>query len=410
MKILIIGLNHAPEPVGIGPYTTGLAQGLNRRGHEVTVLAGKPYYPQWKPYPNHGRGNVSAVEDGVSVTRVPHYIPVKPSGLRRIAHHVSFATSVTGPALAAAGDRPDLVFTIAPSLLSVPVAALAARRAKAPLWLHVQDFEVEAAFATGLLPEQSTVGRIALAAENRILSLAHFASSISPQMCERLKAKGFSADQVYQLRNWSNGAFDFASADDSEYRREWGLGDRKVALYSGNIANKQGLEIVIEAAHRLRDRKDLVFVICGEGPNRERLKELAADLDNIQFHDLQPMARMADFLSLASVHLLPQIVGAADLVLPSKLTNMLASGRPVVATAAPGTGLFDEVEGCGVNCAPGDAAEMAVAIAELLDDPDRRETLGRAATRRATERWSQESIIDAMEQRMIGCIAKGRRR
>lgn len=408
MKILIVGLNHAPEPVGIGPYTTGLAQGLQRRGHEVTVLAGKPYYPQWKPYPDHGPGRMTTVEEGVSVTRVPHYIPVKPSGLRRIAHHVSFAASVTGPALAAAGERPDLVFTIAPSLLSVPVAALAARRARAPLWLHVQDFEVEAAFATGLLPEESTVGRIALAAEDRILRMADFASSISPQMCQRLAAKGFKPEQTYQLRNWSNGAFDFGSADDGEYRREWGIGDRKVALYSGNIANKQGLEIVIEAAHRLRDRKDLTFVICGEGPNRERLQELAEGLDNIQFHDLQPMARMADFLSLASVHLLPQIVGAADLVLPSKLTNMLASGRPVVATAAPGTGLFDEVEGCGVNCAPGDAAEMATAIAALLDDPGRCEALGLAARERATDRWSQESIIDAMERRMTSWISEGR--
>lgn len=409
MKLLILGLNHAPEPVGIGPYTTGLAQGLARRGHDVHVLAGKPYYPQWQPYPGQPRGRTTTREDAVAITRVPHYIPRQPSGARRIAHHLSFAASVTGPALSAAARmRPDLVFTIAPSLLSVPVAALAARRAKAPLWLHVQDFEVEAAFATGLLDEKSATARLGRSVENRILGMADFASSISPQMCERLAAKGFGAHQLYQLRNWSNAAFDFATANSSDYRREWGLGDRKVALYSGNIANKQGLEIVIEAARQLQHRRDLAFVICGEGPNRERLQALAAGLDTIQFHDLQPAARMADFLSLASVHLLPQIVGAADLVLPSKLTNMLASGRPVVATAAPGTGLFNEVEGCGINSAPGDATAMAGAIARLLDDPALAATLGAAAQRRATERWSQDAIIDAMEQRMTSWVNQRR--
>lgn len=409
MKILLVGLNYAPEPVGIGPYSTGLAEGLAARGHEVVAIAGKPYYPQWRPYPDQPKGATTGLENGVRITRVPHYVPANPSGARRILHHASFAASALAPALRAAADA-DLVFTVAPSLLSVPVAAMAARRARAPLWLHIQDFEVEAALATGLLKEGSTAARLAMGAEHRLLGLADMVSSISPQMCAKLEAKGITGQSIYQFRNWSNAAFDFAKADDSAYRNQWGLGDRKVALYSGNIANKQGLEIVVEAAHLLKDRKDLAFVICGEGPNRERLKTLAAGLDNIQFHDLQPVDRMADFLSLASIHLLPQIVGAADLVLPSKLTNMLASGRPVVATAAPGTGLHEEVEGCGLNTAPGDPVGLAAGIRVLLDDPDRRARLGAAARQRATERWSQEAIIDAVEQRISAFSSRGKTR
>jgi colanic acid biosynthesis glycosyl transferase WcaI len=95
-----------------------------------------------------------------------------------------------------------------------------------------------------------------------------------------------------------------------------------VAIYSGNIANKQGIEIVVEAARLLRHRKDLMFVVCGNGPNRARLIESSADLDNIQFHDLQPRAP-ADLLGMASVHLLPQIAGAADLVPPGSPTCWL---------------------------------------------------------------------------------------
>lgn len=400
MKILVVGLNYAPEPVGIAPYTTGLAQGLALRGHDVSVVAGEPYYPQWQRYGGLPIGRASSMENGVKITRVPHYIPSDPTGLKRIMHHASFAASALLPSSKEAGKGIDLVFAVAPSLLSVPIAAWAARRAQAPLWLHVQDFEVEAAFATGLLEEKSFAARAARSLEERVLRMADIASSISPQMCAKLEEKGIPSNAVYQLRNWTNSDINWNAADPRSYRIEWGIGDREVALYSGNIANKQGLEIVIEAARTLKYRQDLVFVVCGEGPNRSKLQLLAAGLDNIQFHDLQPLDRMADFLSLASVHLLPQLKGAADLVLPSKLTNMLASGRPVLATAAAGSGLFDEVEGCGINTEPGDANALALGLTSLLDDTNLRSRLGANARRRAGERWSQPAIIDAAEARM----------
>jgi len=404
MKILLVGLNYAPEPVGIGPYSTGLAEALAQRGHDVSVLAGKPYYPQWRAYDDQPWGRATTRENGVKVTRVPHYIPANPSGARRIAHHASFAASAYFSAMAEAREKPDLVFAVAPSLLSVPVAAQAARRAGAPLWLHIQDFEVEAAFATGLLKGGSRMAHGALALEQRILSAADMISTISPQMCAKLQAKGFAADRIYELRNWSNAPA--TPVGETRYRAEWGIGERHVALYSGNIANKQGLEIVVEAARLLCDRSDLVFVICGEGPNRANLQQQAAGLHNVQFHDLQPAERMGEFLALASIHLLPQRAEASDLVLPSKLTNMLASGRPVIATASPGTGLFDEVEGCGLNTAPGDERALADGIVALLDDEARRRSLGAAASRRAIERWSKDAIIDGMEKLAAALVTK----
>jgi colanic acid biosynthesis glycosyl transferase WcaI len=234
--------------------------------------------------------------------------------------------------------------------------------------------------------------RLARWTENRLLALADRVSTISPQMCAKLREKGIAEDRIVEVRNWANAPQPDPSGG-AAYRAEWGLGERKVALYSGNIANKQGIEIVVEAARLLAHRPDLHFVVCGEGPNRARLKELAQGLTNISFHDLQPAARVGELLTLASVHLLPQIDGAADLVLPSKLANMWFSGRPVVATALPGTGLYGEVEGCGINTPPGDAPAFAEAIASLLDDPVRADALGRAARARGLERWSQTAVI-----------------
>ncbi|RVQ67588.1 colanic acid biosynthesis glycosyltransferase WcaI [Croceicoccus ponticola] len=392
-RLLIVGLNYAPELVGIGPYTTGLAEGLVQRGWTVDAVVGQPYYPQWARHPDAARGWSHTREGGVGVTRCPHYIPADPSGPKRLVHHASFAASAFAPALRRArATRPDFVLAVAPSLLSVPIARLAARAAGAKLWVHLQDFEVDAAFATGLLKEGAKTAGAARRAERAILNSADLLTTISEPMAQGLRRRTTGTD-VAIVRNWANHMESVADASGDAYRREWGLGERRVALYSGNIGNKQGLEIVIEAAKRLRHREDLVFVVCGNGPNRARLEAQGAGLANLLFHDLQPAERVGELLRLADIHLLPQLPGAADLVLPSKLTNMLASSRPTVATADAGTGLAVEVEGCGLIVAPQDVSAFAAAIERLCDDPALAKDLGQRAGRRARERWSRDAIV-----------------
>src|SRR5690606_13653815 len=125
---------------------------------------------------------------------------------------------------------------------------------------------------------------------------------------------------------------------------------------------------------------------------------------NILFHDLQPAEKLRELLGLATVHLLPQKAAAADLLLPSKLTNILASGRPAVVTAAPNTGLAREVEGCCLVTTPEDGSQFADAIQRLLDDPDLRVRLGQASRARAETVWHRRRIIEAVERRMQGIV------
>ncbi|GGN57697.1 hypothetical protein GCM10011349_36510 [Novosphingobium indicum] len=169
------------------------------------------------------------------------------------------------------------------------------------------------------------------------------------------------------------------------------------------------METILDAAELLADRSDIQFLICGAGPSKAMLEARAAKMDNVQVHDLQPKERLAELLSTATVHLLPQRKDAADLVLPSKLANMLASGRPVVAGAEPGTGLAREVEGAGLICEPDNGAAMAAAIMKLIDNDALRAEYGIAARKRSAERWLQSSILAAFEER-VGqrVIANGR--
>lgn len=211
---------------------------------------------------------------------------------------------------------------------------------------------------------------------------------------------------MVEFRNWAS--VDQVKPLDrpSSYRSEWNIDREHVALYSGNIANKQGVEIIVEAAERLKHRKDLMFVVCGNGPNRDALIGSAAHLDNIRFDDLQPASRLSELLGLASVHLLPQIAGVADHVLPSKLTNMLASGRPIIATAGSTTGLAREVEGCGIVTEPGDVDSFVNGIERLLDDSLLRMRLGNVARQRAEERWSKVSILKNFEAQLLECAGE----
>ena len=405
-RILFIGLNYAPEPIGIGPYSAGLAEALVERGHTVEAIVGQPYYPEWKLFPRFKRRWKTSEENGVKITRCPHYIPANPTGKKRMAHHASFASSAYPAARRARRDlKPDLVFTVAPSMIAAPVALRMARRAGVPLWMHVQDFEVGAALATGLIDSESRMANAAARFEDRMLHSADLVTTISHPMCQLLATKGIASDRIMEMRNWANHADAMDKADGQSLRREWGLDGKVVALYSGNIANKQGLDVVIEAARMMQDREDIVFVICGEGPNRLKLEQLAKGLGNVVFRDLQPEARIGDLLTMADIHLLPQLHDAEDLVLPSKLGNMLASGRPVIATVRPGTGIARELLDCGIVVPPEEPASIVTAISALAAHPDYRVRMGKAAADRARHAWTKDSVIERFEEgleRLLG--------
>jgi colanic acid biosynthesis glycosyl transferase WcaI len=406
MKVLILGINYAPELVGIGPYTAGMARFLAEAQHEVTVICAKPYYPAWKVDAAYaGGGPRYSHEDGVRVVRLPIYIPSKPDGKRRVLHHLSFSLRAEAALIAEARRcRPDVIIAIAPSLISTVAARSLATLTGAKLWLHIQDFEVEAAIATGLLEGRGKFAAAARSFERWALA-ADVVSTISPQMCNKLLEKGVSKNRVVEFRNWADVEDIYPLTKPSKYRDLWSIDRPHVAIYSGNIANKQGIEIVVKAARALAHRKDLMFVVCGNGPNRAQLVDQAEGMDNIQFHDLQPRASLAELLGLASVHLLPQIAGAADLVLPSKLTNMLASGRPIVATADANTGLAAEVDDCGLLTPPGDWMQFAHAIETLLNDPIRRRDMGNSARSRALSRWSRETILSDFNAKLCDLLS-----
>lgn len=404
MKILIYGLNYAPEVTGVGKYTAEMAELLAARGHDVRVVCAPPYYPQWQVQDGYRAWRYRRETwRGVPVWRAPLWVPSRPGGLARIVHLASFAVASLPLLARLAVWRPKLVMLIAPTLLCAPGALATARAVGATAWLHIQDFEVDAAFDLGLLQGggESRAARIAHAIERVLLRRFDVVSSISPRMVERAVDKGVDAARAVCLPNWvdTNTIFPLTAA--SAYREELGIpADSIVVLYSGNMGAKQGIEILANVATKLAARPDIRFVFCGDGAAKRELMARCAALPNCRVLPLQPSARLNELLNVADIHVLPQRADAADLVMPSKLTGMLASGRAIVAMARPGTSLFDVMSDHGVVVPPEDGDALAAAIVALAGDPERRAALGQAARRYAQRTLSPQSIFGALEARL----------
>lgn len=409
MKLLIYGINFSPELTGIGKYSGEMALWLARRGHEVSVVTAPPYYPAWKrtagyPVWSYKKENWGEMPE-VSVTRCPLWVPTQPSGLKRLLHLISFAVSSAPVLWRALRDpvcRPDVVILVVPTLFTAPAALWLGRRYGVPVWLHVQDFEVDAMLGMGIVGGGGGLASLAYRFERWCLRGATVASSISAKMVERLLTKGVSAQRAALFPNWVDLSSVYPLPRPNAFRDQLGLAESDVlVLYSGNMGEKQGLELVIEAAHQLQKVPGLRFVLAGDGGARERLMTQAKGLTNLQWLPLQPADRLNLMLNAADIHVLPQRADAADLVMPSKLTGMLASGRATVGTATAQTQLGRVLDVCGVRVDPDNAPALAEALYALSQDTTRRTALGAAAREYAIAHLGKDAILAQAEAALL---------
>jgi colanic acid biosynthesis glycosyl transferase WcaI len=395
MKVLVYSANFAPEPTGIGKYSGEMAAWLAARGHDVRAISAPPYYPNWQVSSDYRRPMFRREEwRGVHLWRAPLWVPKSPNGVKRILHLMSFALTSFPVALRQVFWRPDLVICVAPAFVCAPAALLVARFSGAQVWLHLQDFEVDIAFRMKLL-RGALLQRLILRMERWILRRFDHVSSISSRMIKRLLEKGVPQERISFFPNWVDIGHIKPTARSGSYRSQLGIADDAVVvLFSGTLGGKQGLMVVPTVARQLAARHDIVFVICGDGVIKPRLQAACAGLTATLFIPLQPFDRLGELLCMANIHLLPQSKDAEDLVLPSKLSGMLASGRPVIATCHAGTELHAVVSTCGIVVEPEDAPALAEAICRLADDPVLRASLGQCARAYAEANFERDAVLE----------------
>lgn len=415
MNILLYSLNFVPERTGTSKYSGEMAEWLVTRGHSIEVICGLPHYPDWKLYSAYSGGRSRRESrNGVIINRAPHFIPQagKLGARSRILMETSFSVSAGRYWLRklTSKSKPDLIIAVMPPMQIGVWPLLYFWIRHVPWILHVQDLQVDAAIRLNMLPS-GIVGHLLYRIEKFFLRRATRVSTITEAMRKRITSKGVREDRTLHFPNWADVKGIQPGERDNTFRKSLHIGAGKcVVLYAGNMGEKQGLEIVLQAAKELQARKDIVFLMVGGGAAKTTLEQLSKslELDNVRFLPVQPAERLPGMLAAGDIHLVVQKRNAADLVMPSKLTNVLASGRPCIATAEPGTALYGVVEenSTGLVTPPEDAAALARAIEKLAGDNDLRRQFGRAARNYAEKCLDQDSILGEFEKHLSTLIEK----
>ncbi|MFT4155301.1 WcaI family glycosyltransferase [Parafilimonas sp.] len=376
-KLLLLAGNYYPELTGIGRYNGEMIDWLADNGFNCTVISSYPYYPYWKVQPPYNKKNkkitreikLTAGNNKITVYRCPHYTPANPTGRGRMLFDLSFFMAVIFKLTGFTGKKFDYVMTVAPPLPLGLAAAVYKTISKACFLYHIQDLQVDAAKELNMISSKKLLG-ILFKAERFILKKADRISTISKGIQKKLQAK--TDKKIYLFPNWANTDRFFPIKNNKALKESYCLKpDIPVILYSGAIGEKQGLENVLFVAGKFQEEaKPAQFIICGTGPYKTELeqKSAAMKLRNIYFLPLQPEESLNGFLNIADVHLIIQKAGVANLVMPSKLSNICAVGGLVAVTAEQGSALYDTVvdNDIGLVCLPEDVAELKKCIEKAL--------------------------------------------
>ncbi|MEH2146924.1 glycosyltransferase family 4 protein [Nostoc sp.] len=408
MHILIYSYNYYPEPIGIAPLMTELAEGLVKRGHEVRVITGMPNYPQREIYDGYrGKWYVTEQKNGVTIARSYLRIRSKPNLVDRLLLELSFV--FTSLPQAFKGRRPDVILLTVPPLFGTLPATIFGWLYNCPVVLNVQDILPEAAVRIGLLKNKWMIRTLA-ALEKFAYRTAHTISVITDGFRDNLVNKGVPVKKIVCIPNWVNINFIRPlPKQNNSWISSHQLDGKFVVLYSGNIALTQGLETVIEAAVYLRHIKDIVFVIVGESRALQRLQEycLLNGADNVLLLPLQPREKLPEMLAASDVGLIVQKRNVISFNMPSKIPLLLASGRPIVGSV-PATGTAAkaiELSGGGIIVEPESADAMAAAVYDLYANPTLGARLGNTGRQFAEENYSLEQALDRYEGLLSHIVA-----
>ena len=411
MRILIYSYNYYPEPIGIAPLMTEMAEGLVKRGHEVRVVTAMPNYPERRIYEGY-RNKLYLTEERNGVTIQRSYVWVKgpkPGLKERVLLDLSFMT--TSIVQAFKGRKPDLIFArVPPILVSLPVTCYAWAH-RCPVVLNIQDIVSEAAVRVKLVKSNGLVVKVAKWVESYAYQMANRISVIAEGFTDKLVEEGIPRDKMVYIPNWVDTNFirPLPKANNA-FRLKYNLQDKFVVLYSGNIALTQGLETVIQAATLLRDQPEITFVIAGEAEALGGLQQVCDQYQarNVLLIPLEPRDKLPEMLSGADVGLVVQKKDVTAFNLPSKIPVLLASGCALIASV-PDAGTAKQAilkSGGGIVIPPEEPEALKNVILDLYKHPEKVEYLGQQGRKYAEEYFSIEQALNQYETLFTEVIAQ----
>ncbi|MBI5648113.1 MAG: glycosyltransferase family 4 protein [Ignavibacteriae bacterium] len=391
MRILLLNQYYWPDISGNAQYGTQLAEDLAAAGMEVHAIASRGDYlgERTEPLP------AEEVRNGVFIHRVPVTNFGKRRPWTRLADALSFHIMAFLRAMRLA--RPDVIITqTAPLLIGVPAALLATlRRARLVVWC--QDVWPDIAFALNLFRTKSYSGRLFRVVARAAMRRADRVAAIGRCMQTYLvQHAGLDERAVVYHPNWSDSRDLRPVAPElNQFRKAHGLNGAFVVLYSGNMGWGHPFESIMEAARRLRDRRDIRFLFIGGGQRRQYIEDTIRDaaLDTALLLPYQPLDVLSESLSAGDLHLVSLDPRLDGLIVPSKFYGALAVGRPVLFVGSPNNEIARVIDeaGCGQRVDPDDPDALTEAIRAAADTPDLWASMGGRARDAYTTLYTRES-------------------
>lgn len=386
---------YAPEEIGSAPYCVDLARWLVEEGVGVKVVTGQPHYPSPELYETFRRARIGREQtEGIEVTRLNTAGPKDRSVKQRILSELAFL--FRGIMALASGRirRSQLVLSLSPSVFCVALGNLMRRRGGRHVAL-IHDIQSGLAGGLGMVRSSLMLKAMRLV-ERIVLNRVDAIAVLTPEMAASLKTLGVHRPiEVVPL--WV----------DTEAIVPMPELEQPCVLYSGNLGRKQGLEQIIALACKLQERAPDVRVLVRGGGNQapELRAAIARDrLTNVEVEALLPKTELNRGLAEGAIHLVPQNPQAADFAMPSKIFNIMAAGRPFVATAAPGSALWrvQRESGAFLCVLPDDPEALAASVIELLHDKARRRQLGEAGRRYVETSYGRSRVLSQFSRLLDG--------
>ena len=409
MRILIYGINYAPELTGIGKYTTEMCEYMSKKGHRIYMLSAYPYYPfgmdfsSWYKEKRPGSLFFDEEINGVSVMRVNLFKPKKPGILRRIIHESSFLL-MSFLRLFFFSKKYDIIVCISPPLLLGLVAYLMSRLKKVPFIFHIKDLQPDAAVELGMLKEGAFTSLL-YAIERFIYKKSRYVYTISEGMRDKIIDKGFARDKVRIFYDWADVGTLRPMAKENDFAREHGLDEKFVVLHAGNMGEKQDMRTIMEAALKMKGYASVCFLIVGRGVKRDFVERYVEehDLSNVLLLDVQPRSHLNEMYASADVSLIMQGKNVKDIVMPSKVFGPASVERPVIV------GGVDDCEiskiakkyNFGLTIPPEDPGALVTAIDRLKKDPETASQMGKNGRNFMAKERGLEMVIDRFEEDIL---------
>jgi glycosyltransferase involved in cell wall biosynthesis len=378
-KYVFVNRFFYPDHSATSQILSDLAFSLADAGHDVHVVCSRQLY-------DSPAAELPTVEliNGVRVHRAWSTRFGRGRLIGRALDYLSFYVGACLCLLAVADARSVVVVKTDPPMVSVPAALVCWLRGATMInWL--QDLFPEVAAALGMKLLSGRLGYFLQGLRDTSLRRARFNVVLGRRMAARLEARGISAASLQTIANWSdNESIEPIAHDQNPLVDQWGLTDRFVVMYSGNMGRAHEFGTVLDAAELLQESHPrVVFLFVGGGAQHTTIVGLveARNLNNVEFRTYQPRAMLASSLSVGHIHLISQEPATEGLIVPSKFYGILAAGRPTLFVGDC-TGEVAEViqrEHIGVSVRIGDAKGMVGAIARYAEAPEQLAHEGRAA-------------------------------